>query len=106
MAWSWLFLAGLCEVAWAYGLKLSNGFTRPIPSLVTLVGITVSFLLLSQALKMLPLGIAYAVWTGIGALGGVLVGVWLGGDHLSPWQIGSLGLVLVGLVGLKLSTAS
>ena len=75
MAWTWLFLAGLTEVGWAVGLKYAAGFTRPLASAWTLANMVLSFVLLSQALKSLPLGTAYAAWTGIGAVGTVMVGM-------------------------------
>ncbi len=103
MAWTLLVLAGLLEVAWALGLKASEGFTRLWPSLFTVTTMLVSFYLLAQAMKALPVGTAYAVWVGIGALGTVLLGILIYGDSASPLRLVSLALVLVGLVGLKLA---
>lgn len=103
MAWTLLVLAGLLEVAWALGLKASEGFTRLWPSLFTVTTMLVSFYLLAQAMKTLPVGTAYAVWVGIGALGTVLLGILIYGDSASPLRLVSLALVLVGLVGLKLA---
>ncbi len=77
MSWLLLLLAGLFEVAWAIGLKFTDGFSRPLPTLLTLIAMAVSVLLLAMAVKQLPLGTAYAVWTGIGAVGTVLMGIWL-----------------------------
>ncbi|MEA9438262.1 multidrug efflux SMR transporter [Aeromonas caviae] len=77
MSWLLLLLAGLFEVAWAIGLKYTDGFSRPLPTLLTLIAMAVSVLLLAMAVKQLPLGTAYAVWTGIGAVGTVLMGIWL-----------------------------
>ncbi|MGM0914154.1 MAG: quaternary ammonium compound efflux SMR transporter SugE [Pseudomonadota bacterium] len=103
MAWMLLVLAGLLEVAWALGLKASEGFTRLWPSLFTVTTMLVSFYLLAQAMKVLPVGTAYAVWVGIGALGTVVLGILIYGDSASPLRLASLALVLVGLVGLKLA---
>lgn len=103
MAWTLLVLAGLLEVAWALGLKASEGFTRLWPSLFTVTTMLVSFYLLAQAMKVLPVGTAYAVWVGIGALGTVVLGILIYGDSASPLRLASLALVLVGLVGLKLA---
>ncbi|MEQ5802061.1 quaternary ammonium compound efflux SMR transporter SugE [Halomonas sp. H10-9-1] len=102
-AWTMLVAAGLLEVAWAVGLKASQGFTRWWPSLFTVTTMLVSFYLLAQAMKTLPLGTAYAVWVGIGAVGSVLLGILIYGDSASPLRLASLALVLVGLVGLKLA---
>lgn len=103
-AWILLVVAGLLEVAWALGLKASQGFTRLWPSLFTLVAMIVSFYLLAQAMKVLPVGTAYAIWVGIGALGTVLLGILIYGDSASPLRLVSLLLVLAGLVGLKLAS--
>ncbi|GEK46058.1 quaternary ammonium compound efflux SMR transporter SugE [Halomonas pacifica] len=103
-AWILLVVAGLLEVAWALGLKASEGFTRPWPSLFTLVAMLASFYLLAQAMKVLPVGTAYAIWVGIGALGTVVLGMLIYGDSASPLRLLSLLLVLAGLVGLKLAS--
>ncbi|RCV91838.1 quaternary ammonium compound efflux SMR transporter SugE [Billgrantia montanilacus] len=103
MAWFLLVVAGLLEVVWALGLKASEGFTRPLPSVLTVIAMVASFYLLAQAMKELPVGTAYAIWVGIGAVGTVLVGMLLYGDSASPLRLLSLVLILAGLVGLKLA---
>lgn len=104
MAWAWLVLAGLLEIVWALGLKHTEGFSRFWPSVWTLASMAASFALLSLALKSLPVGTGYAVWVGIGAVGTAIVGiVWLG-EPANAGRLLSLGLILVGIVGLKLST--
>ncbi len=103
MNWSILFLAGLLECAWAIGLRHSAGFTRPLPSLLTLLAMAISFYLLSLALRTLPLGTAYAVWVGIGAVGTAIAGMLLFDEPVSPLKLASLLLVVVGIAGLKLA---
>lgn len=103
MAWFYLVVAGLLEVAWALGLKASEGFSRPLPSVLTVTAMVGSFYLLAQAMKVLPVGTAYAIWVGIGAVGTVLFGILLYGDSASPLRLLSLVLILAGLVGLKLA---
>lgn len=104
MAWALLVLAGLLEIVWALGLKYTEGLSRFWPSLWTLAAMAASFGLLSLALKTLPVGTGYAVWVGIGAIGTAIVGiVWLG-EPANAGRLVSLGLILVGIVGLKLST--
>ena len=103
MSWWIVLCAGLFEVAWAVGLKYSAGFTRPWPSLATLLALLVSLWLLSLALRHLPLGTAYAVWVGIGVLGSALLGVLLFGEILPPLRLFSLGLIIAGVVGLKMA---
>jgi len=103
MTWVILVLAGLFEVVWAVGLKYTQGFTRVVPSVVTLVAMLASFWLLSIAMKTLPLGTAYAVWVGIGALGAFVAGIVLFGEALSAMRVISVLLIAAGLVGLKLS---
>ena len=103
MRWWIVLCAGLFEVAWAVGLKYSAGFTRPWPSLATLLALLVSLWLLSLALRHLPLGTAYAVWVGIGVLGSALLGVLLFGETLTPLRLFSLGLIIAGVVGLKMA---
>jgi quaternary ammonium compound-resistance protein SugE len=103
MAWLFVVVAGLFEVAWAIGLKQTSGFTRLWPSVFTLVGMAISFVLLAVAMRALPAGTAYAVWTGIGAVGTALVGiVWLG-EPATAARIASLLLIAGGIVGLKLA---
>ena len=103
MSWWIVLCAGLFEVAWAVGLKYSAGFTRPWPSLATLLALLVSLWLLSLALRHLPLGTAYAVWVGIGVLGSALLGVLLFGETLTPLRLFSLGLIIAGVVVLKMA---
>ncbi|PMR73677.1 quaternary ammonium compound efflux SMR transporter SugE [Billgrantia endophytica] len=103
MAWFLLVVAGLLEIVWALGLKASEGFSRPLPSLLTIIAMIGSFYLLAQAMKSLPVGTAYAIWVGIGAVGTVLLGMLLYGDSTSPLRLASLVLILAGLVGLKLA---
>ncbi|MCJ1885160.1 quaternary ammonium compound efflux SMR transporter SugE [Pseudomonas sp. LA21] len=103
MSWIILFVAGLFEVAWAVGLKYTEGFTRLVPSVLTALAMAASVGLLGLAMKNLPLGTAYAIWTGIGALGTVAVGIWLFGESMAPVRMLSVALILCGLVGLKLS---
>lgn len=103
MSWFILFVAGLFEVAWAVGLKYTEGFSRLWPSLFTALAMLTSVGLLGLAMKQLPLGTAYAVWTGVGALGTVIAGILLFGESISPLRLFSILLILAGLVGLKLS---
>ncbi|HLA30947.1 quaternary ammonium compound efflux SMR transporter SugE [Pseudomonas sp.] len=103
MSWIILFFAGLFEVAWAVGLKYTDGFSRPIPSLLTVAAMLVSLLLLGLAMKQLPLGTAYAIWTGIGAIGTVIAGIILFGESMALIRLASVALIICGLLGLKLS---
>ena len=102
MAWTLLLLAGLFEVAWAIGLKYTDGFTRPGPSVATLAAMVVSVVLLAIALRTLPVGTAYAVWTGIGAVGTALLGIVLFGEPAGVARLACIGLIVAGIVGLKL----
>lgn len=102
MHWILLTLAGLFEVGWAIGLKSSHGFTRFWPSAITVVLMGLSFFLLATALKHLPIGTAYAVWTGIGAVGTALLGILLFGESASPARLACIALILAGIAGLKL----
>ena len=102
MAWLYLLIAGLFEVAWAIGLKYTDGFTRLMPSIWTLVSMGVSFLFLSLALKMLPVGIAYAVWTGVGAVGVAILGIILFEEPANALRLGCIGMIVRGIIGLKL----
>jgi quaternary ammonium compound-resistance protein SugE len=104
MAWSLLFIAGLLEVGWAIGLKYTDGFSRLLPSLFTLVSMAGSVILLGLALKSLPVGTAYAVWTGIGAVGTALLGIILLGEPAATLRLASMGLIVAGIVGLKIAT--
>jgi quaternary ammonium compound-resistance protein SugE len=101
MAWVTLFIAGLFEVAWAIGLKASEGFTKPIPSILTVVGMVISFGLLSVALRTLPVGTAYAVWTGIGAVGTVIVGMVVFHEPVQVARLVCIGLIVAGVLGLR-----
>lgn len=102
VAWLLLILAGLFEVAWVVGLKYTDGFTRLIPSLLTAVAVIVSMTLLGLAARSLPIGTAYAVWTGIGTVGAVLLGILLFGDSANSLRLACIALVLIGVIGLKL----
>jgi quaternary ammonium compound-resistance protein SugE len=104
MAWIYLFFAGLLEVAWAIGLKYTDGLTRPWPTAATVAAMVASVVLLGLALKTLPVGTAYAVWTGIGAVGVALLGIVLFGESASAGRLACIGLILAGIVGLKLVT--
>lgn len=103
MNWFILLSAGLLEIVWAVGLKHTQGFTRPWPSLLTIAAMIASLVLLGIAMKQLPLGTAYALWVGIGVVGTALVGVWVFGESASPAKWLSIALVLAGIVGLKVS---
>ena len=103
MNWVLLVLAGLLEVGWAVGLKYTEGFTKPLPTLATIVAIIGSLGLLGIAVRDLPVGTAYAVWTGIGTLGTLVVGVLLLGDSASPLRLLSGLLIVLGILGLKLT---
>ena len=105
MAWLYLFVAGLMEVAWAVGLKYTQGFTRIWPSLWTGAALLLSMLLLAAAVRTLPIGTAYAVWTGIGAVGTAALGVALFGEEASPARLACIALIVAGLVGLKLTSS-
>ena len=104
MAWMTLLLAGLLEVAWAYFMKQSAGFTRLTPTLATLVAMLASFLLLAHAMKTLPLGTAYPIWTGIGALGTFLAGITMLGEPATLMRLAAAGLVLGGLILMKIAS--
>ena len=104
MVWIVLFCAGLFEIAWAVGLKYTEGFTRLWPTVGTVAAMAISFALLSQAMKTLPLGTAYAIWTGIGAVGTALVGIVLFGESANPARLLCIGLIAAGIIGLKLAS--
>src|SRR4051794_7390983 len=104
MAWIYLVIAGLFEVGWAIGLKYTEGFTRLWPSLWTAVSMLVSISLLGLALKTLPVGTGYAVWTGIGAVGTAALGIYLFGEPATVLRLLSISLILSGIIGLKLLT--
>jgi quaternary ammonium compound-resistance protein SugE len=101
MAWAILVVAGLFETGWAIGLKFSEGFTKPLPSVLTIVAMVVSMGLLGLAVRSLSVGTAYAVWTGIGSTGTVLLGIYLFGEPATAARLACIGLIVAGIVGLK-----
>ncbi|MFK3943890.1 quaternary ammonium compound efflux SMR transporter SugE [Pseudomonas monteilii] len=105
MSWIILFFAGLFEVGWAVGLKYTEGFTRPLPTALTIAAMAVSLGLLGLAVKELPLGTAYAIWTGVGAVGTVIAGIILFGESMALVRLLSVALIVVGLIGLKVSAS-
>lgn len=102
-AWTWLLIAGLFEIVWALGLKYSDGFSKLVPSIVVVVAAAVSFWLLALAMRVLPAGTAYAVWTGIGAAGTALLGIVLLGESANPVRLLCIGLIVAGVLGLKVA---
>ena len=102
MAWIYLFFAGIFEIGWAIGLKYTAGFTRLMPTLFTVASMIVSLGLLGLALKTLPVGTAYAIWTGIGTVGTALLGIWLLGEPATAARLACIALIVSGIVGLKL----
>jgi quaternary ammonium compound-resistance protein SugE len=100
-AWLIVLIAGLLETGWALGLKYSDGFSKPIPSVLTVIGAAASFWLLSIAMKELPVGTAYAVWVGIGAVGTAIMAVFLFGDPVSLWRVIGILLIIAGIIALK-----
>ena len=104
MSWIYLAFAGLFEIGWAVGLKYTEGFTRPLPTILTVASMIVSLGLLGLALKHLPVGTAYAVWTGIGTVGTALLGIWLLGESASAMRLACIALILGGIIGLKLAS--
>jgi quaternary ammonium compound-resistance protein SugE len=96
-----LFVAGLLEIGWAIGLKYTEGFTRLVPSVLTIISMIASVALLGLSLKTLPVGTAYAVWTGIGSVGTAIFGIWLFGDPATALRIACIGLIVAGIIGLK-----
>lgn len=106
MAWVYLFIAGIFEIVWAIGLKYTNGFTRLWPSVTTVVGMIISFYYLSQATKVLPIGTAYTIWTGIGAAGAVILGIILFGEPKTVLRFVFLAFVITGIIGLKVTAGS
>lgn len=103
MSWLILFIAGLFEIVWAIGLKYTDGFTRLAPSVITLLAAAISFGLLGLAMKTLPVGTAYSIWVGVGAAGTVLMGILLFNEPVNAMRIGSVVLIVLGVLGLKLS---
>ncbi|HUP98766.1 MAG TPA: quaternary ammonium compound efflux SMR transporter SugE [Usitatibacter sp.] len=104
MAWALLVVAGLCEIAWAVGLKYTDGFTRPMPTTLVLGAMGASVWLLAIALRTIPVGTGYAVWTGIGAVGTAILGMFLFDESRDALRIGCIVLIVAGIVGLKLVT--
>jgi quaternary ammonium compound-resistance protein SugE len=104
MSWLYLLFAGVLEVVWAYSMKLSHGFTRPIPSIITLVTMAGSFWLLAVAMRTIPLGTAYTIWTGIGSVGAFIVGITMLAEPVNAMRIIAAGLILAGLVLMKISS--
>ncbi|GAA4128195.1 quaternary ammonium compound efflux SMR transporter SugE [Aminobacter aganoensis] len=102
MAWTYLFFAGLFEIGWAIGLKYTDGFSKPMPTVLTIVSMIISLGLLGLALKTLPVGTAYAIWTGIGTVGTAMLGIWLLGEPATALRLACIGLIVSGIVGLKL----
>ncbi|HEN8798975.1 quaternary ammonium compound efflux SMR transporter SugE [Pseudomonas sp. CM25] len=105
MSWIILFFAGLFEVGWAVGLKYTDGFSKPLPTVLTVAAMAVSLGLLGLAMKELPLGTAYAIWTGVGAVGTVVAGIILFGESMALIRLASVALIIIGLVGLKVSAS-
>ncbi|MHA6643839.1 quaternary ammonium compound efflux SMR transporter SugE [Mesorhizobium sp. A623] len=103
MAWTILLIAGLFEIGWAIGLKYTDGFTRPLPTFLTVVSMIISMAMLGLALKTLPVGTGYAVWTGVGTVGTALLGIWLLGEPATAIRLGCIALIVCGILGLKLA---
>ena len=103
MAWAYVLIAGILEVVWSFSLKASDGFTKLLPSVATVLFTILSFVVLSQGMKSLPLGTAYAVWTGIGAVGAALVGIVVLGESASLMRVAGIAFIVVGIVLLKLA---
>jgi quaternary ammonium compound-resistance protein SugE len=106
MAWTYLFIAGVFEIAFALSLKYTHGFTRPLPSAFTILSGVASVAILSQALKTLPVSSGYAMWTGMGAVGTAALGIWLFEEPLDLTRLLCIGLIIGGLIGLRLSTTA
>lgn len=104
MTWILLIIAGLLEAGWAIGLKFTEGFTKPLASILTIAGIVLSMVLLAQAAKTLPIGTAYASWVGIGAAGAVILGIFFLGESASPSRLFFVVLLIVSIIGLKMTT--
>ena len=104
MSWIMLVAAGILEVVWAFTMKLSHGFTRPLYAVITIAGVIVSFALLSFAMRTLPLGTTYTIWTGIGAVGSFIAGLWFLGEPASPMRIMAAVLIVAGLIMMKLAS--
>lgn len=106
MAWVYLLIAGIFEIVWATGLKFSNGFTKLVPTLITLIAMAVSFYYLALATKTLPIGTGYAVWTGIGAVGTVIIGMLIFNESTALPRLLFLSLIIIGIIGLKFSSSN
>lgn len=104
MAWLYLFIAGLCEIAWAVGMKYTEGFTKLGWSVLTVIMMIVSFVFLAQAIRHLPLGTSYAIWTGIGAVGTAILGIVLFSEPATLGRLGCIGLIVCGIIGLRLAS--
>jgi len=104
MAWIFLFAAGLFEILWALGLKLSQGFTKPLPTIGTVIAMALSMGFMAFSLKTIPMGTAYAVWTGIGAVGTAVIGMALFGEPRAALRVACIGLIIAGIAGLKLTS--
>lgn len=104
MAWWLLLVAGLCEVAWAIGLKYTDGFTRPVPTALVVIAMVASVWMLAIALRTIPVGTGYAVWTGIGAVGTAILGMVIFGEPRDAARLACIGLIVAGIAGLKLVT--
>jgi len=104
MAWVWLFIAGLLEIVWAVGIKYAAGFTRLLPSIVTIAAMIGSIYLLALAVRTIPIGTGYAVWTGIGAVGAAILGMALFDEPRNLLRVGSIVLIVAGITGLKVAT--
>ncbi len=105
MGWLYLAVAGLCEVCWVMGLKLSGGFTRLVPSVVTIVMMGLTYVFLALAVRTIPLGVAYAAWAGLGVLGSALIGTYWFQEPMSPVQWSAIGLITAGIIALRLGTS-
>ena len=105
LTWILLVVAGLFEVAWAIGLKYTDGFSKPVPTVLTVGAVAVSMLLLGIAARHLPIGTAYAVWTGIGVFGTAVLGMYLFGESMAPLRLVCLAFIITGIIGLKLTAA-
>src|SRR5690554_4767224 len=104
MAWIYLVTAGVFEIIWAFAMKQSVGFTRPVASAITIITMLVSFWLLALAMKTIPLGTAYIIWTGIGAIGAFAIGIWFLGEPVTPLRLFAAALIITGLILLKLAS--
>jgi quaternary ammonium compound-resistance protein SugE len=105
MPWFYLLFAGLLEIVWATAMKQSHGFTRPLPTILMLITMAGSFFLLSLAMRSLPLGTAYVIWTGIGAIGAFVLGILMFGEAITPLRLLAAGLIIGGLILMKITTA-